>query len=224
MRSSSGIDWNGGDLTAAHDFKLPQISFGISRMQRVHDDGIVARSGMAFQDFKRDREIAADLIRTVGRDGIKCVGDGDDPDQQRYFIAADAVRVARTVQRLVVPPDARQSVRKLLHLADNFEPNDRVPFHLLEFFIRQDARLSQHLIVHADLAHVMQRGGSAHLGDFLLVQADLAPRITEYCETRLEWPLVYGSLASTAAAIISIESIKSWRFSSDARFRSLMYC
>src|SRR5512146_3294235 len=113
MRGGSGVDLDNRDLDATQLLKFSEVPLGVSGIKRIHNERVVTCSGMLFQDLQRRREVTASLVGAVCGDGIKSVGDRNNPHQQWNLITPDAVRVAGAVERLVMPANSWQRIRKL---------------------------------------------------------------------------------------------------------------
>ena len=71
----------------------------------------------------------------------------------------------------------------------------------------QRARLPQHVVGHADLADVVQQRAEPEHFEIVGRQASARPIATDSTLTRSEWPAVYGSRASSAAASARIAPV-----------------
>ena len=66
---------------------------------------------------------------------------------------------------------------------------------------RERSRLAQHVVGHANLADVVQQRAEADDFEGFVAEPELPrPIATDSTLTRSEWPAVYGSRASSAAA------------------------
>ena len=96
-------------------------------------------------------------VNAVARHGVICVGDGDDPGQERNVFSGDSLRVAFSVIAfMVVFGSDVQSVDE----ADVFQytcADDGVALHELVFFIGELARLVENGIRNADLSDIVQK-------------------------------------------------------------------
>ena len=144
--------FHGGGDGFAPDFELGKPSLGEGGIERVNHDRIVFRAGMLAQNFQRLGKFRSHLIGTVGGDGVKGVGDGDDAHHQWHLIALDAVGITAAVQGLVMPADARQHFVELLHLAHDLVSHHRVALHDFKLFVGQYAGLFQHAVIDADFS------------------------------------------------------------------------
>ena len=104
-----------------------------------------------------DREPRA--VRSIARECIEDVGDGDDASFERDLLTLEAPRVAAPVPALVVRPG--NGGRKLEQLAagatEQIVTDIRVLVHQPPLLVRQHPRLAQDLVPDRDLADVVQR-------------------------------------------------------------------
>ena len=130
--------------------------------------------------------------------------------------AGKAIGIAAAVEALVVEFDAGQHVLQLRNGAHDVRAFHGVLLHQLEFFVGELAGLFQDAVVDADLAHVVQQRRDAQPVEIFALSPRPSPMMIEYFATRPEWPRVYGSFSSMAAASIRIDPRKSSRFCSAA--------
>ena len=120
---------------------------------------------------------------------------------ERDVVAAQAVRVAAAVGPLVVQLDDRHVRREERHRPQDARAEHRMLLDDVVLAGGQRPRLAQHLVGDANLADVVQqRAEPERLRARPRVSCSARPIATDSTLTRSEWPAVYGSRASSAAA------------------------
>jgi hypothetical protein len=123
------------------------------------------------------------------------------------LVAAQAVWIAAAVRPLVMELDDRQVPGQERHRMENARAEHRMLPDHRELLVGQRAGLAQHLVGHADLADVVEPRTEAQDFELVLGQLEHASIATDTTLTRSEWPAVYGSRASSAAASARIAPV-----------------
>src|SRR6266700_73193 len=106
-------------------------------------------------------------IRTVTQHSVKRIRYGHDPYRQRDFIVVQMVRISRSIGPLMM---RTHHLRDLgpgeLHGGNNRVAGQGMVGHLLKFCRLQRTHFGEEMLIHGDLADVMQISSSAHFTDF----------------------------------------------------------
>ena len=105
-------------------------------------------------------------------DGIVVIDNRQDARAHRDLIAGESLRVAFTIPALVVAQDQRGDRIGKRDAGDDFRSHLRVDADLLEFFLRERARLRQNVLGHGQLADIVQQRGGLDPLDLRVGEAD----------------------------------------------------
>ena len=101
------------------------------------------------------------------------VGHGQDARPQADLLAAQTLRVARTIPALLVVVDDQACSSQEVDALQEPVAEFRVPVHLLPLRGGQRARLEQDRVLDSDLADVVQERAPLHVREVLVAEADL---------------------------------------------------
>ena len=90
---------------------------------------------------------------------VQAIHRGQNARADRYRFALQSIRISAAIPFLVMSTHDRHHRIRKIHLLQNLRPNDRMDFHLLEFFRRELARLRDNVLRHRQLANVVQHRG-----------------------------------------------------------------
>ena len=107
------------------------------------------------------------LIRPVRRHRVEGIGDAHDLRLEGNLVAFEPVRISRTVDVLVMAPDARHHMFELRDVFHDRGAHRRVGLHDRVFLIGQRPRFSENAVLDSDLSHVVHESGNPN--DFRLV-------------------------------------------------------
>ena len=173
-----------------------------------HNPGVETRTGELLDGLNGEFRGRRSLVRAVGRDRVKRIGDPDDPRHERNLLPLQAIGITASVPGLVVPADTWQVIPERRNRLDDIRPDHRVQLHLLELLGGQDAVLFEHSILDPDFADIVQHcadpdlllhilGQTEVAGDRTAVAGDpFAVEVVEYLSVVLPF-LQYGQPAQT---------------------------
>src|SRR5262245_37722905 len=87
-------------------------------------------------DFKRFIDGKRLLVAALGPEGVVDVDNGDDANQRRQRVPAQAIGIARPVEFLVMMTDERERVFDRTKLSADLAAENRVALHDRELFLR----------------------------------------------------------------------------------------
>ena len=99
----------------------------------------------------------AGTVGSVGADGVVGVGRGDDPCAHGDVVAAQALRVSRAVEVLLVVQHERHEVVKFGRLLDDPLAQHGVLADALPLLRREAPFLRKDGVRHADLPHIVEK-------------------------------------------------------------------
>jgi hypothetical protein len=89
--------------------------------------------------------------------GLVGLGDQDDPREQGDLVAAEALRIAASVEPLVVVTDRASDLRQRRLAAEDLGPADRMDPHLLHLVLGQHRGLAEDVLRGGEVADVVER-------------------------------------------------------------------
>ena len=134
--------------------------------QHVDEDAdhrwIERRRRLALDRCHRLRVTDRGVIRTIARQRVEVVDDGQDARAERDLVALQTARVAFSVPPLVVREDERGHGIGKRYRRDDLRTDLRVDLHFAELLLGEGARLRQDVFGDRKLADIVQQRGRAH--------------------------------------------------------------
>ena len=114
---------------------------GENRLEGSDDRRIELRLNRLRETQSGDPTRHGVTIGPGGRHRVIRVGNGDDPSEERNFIALELIWIAKSVDSLVMMPDDRRDLGVIVDVRQDPFANHRVLLHLPPLLQRQRARL-----------------------------------------------------------------------------------
>jgi hypothetical protein len=129
--------------------------------KHLDDFGIKLGACTAPNFLTRVRHGKGIAVGAVAQHGIEGIGDGKDTCSQRDLFAAQAARIAGTVEKLLVSKDDLGGLTEERDAGEHIVANIAVGAHSLLFSVVERAGLAKNLVGDGHLADVMKKGGSS---------------------------------------------------------------
>jgi len=131
-----------------------------------------AASGLGAQHLVRNGRRHRVAVRSVGRQGVEDVDNGDDAREQGNLIAGEVVGVAAAIHPLVMVSHDRPHGLERADAAARRVADDGMFFHLLVLATRERPFLEQNTIWNRNLADVVEKGAPIERVEIRLIEAE----------------------------------------------------